>query len=177
MTFGPMQVLVVGFAGGEFRGEIAAELERLREHDVARLVDLLLVTKLDDGTIAAVRADDLTPDESSELSALAASLVGLGAGEEMGAGDAEVSGEVWYIADAIPPGTTAAVAVIEHRWAIPLREAVQRAGGIALADEWLHPEDLLFADAMEAAADVGAAEAAAEEAETEAAETRRTPAP
>ena len=43
MAFGPMQVLVVGFDDPEFTGEIAAELKRLREHDIVRLVDLLVV--------------------------------------------------------------------------------------------------------------------------------------
>jgi hypothetical protein len=46
------------------------------------------------------------------------------------------------LADAIPAGTMAAVAVIEHRWAIPLRDAIQRAGGMPPADAWLAPEDL-----------------------------------
>ena len=50
---------------------------------------------------------------------------------------------MWFVADAIPPGTTAAVAILEHRWAIPLRDSIERAGGRALADAWLHPSDLL----------------------------------
>ena len=53
--------------------------------------------------------------------------------------------EVWYVADAIPPGTSAAVAILEHRWAIPLRDAIEAAGGQALADAWLHPSDLVDA--------------------------------
>ena len=51
--------------------------------------------------------------------------------------------EVWYLADAIPNGTSAAIALIEHRWAIPLRDKIVRAGGVALADEWIHPSDLV----------------------------------
>ena len=38
---------------------------------------------------------------------------------------------------------SAAIAVLEHRWAIPLRDAIPAAGGTALADEWLHPQDLV----------------------------------
>jgi hypothetical protein len=57
---------------------------------------------------------------------------------------------VWSIADTIPAGTAAAVALIEHRWAIPLRDAVRRAGGVALADTWVHPEDLVAAGAAAA---------------------------
>ena len=47
--------------------------------------------------------------------------------------------DVWYIAETIPEGMTAAVAVLEHRWAIPLRDAITDAGGVALADRWVHP--------------------------------------
>jgi hypothetical protein len=49
----------------------------------------------------------------------------------------------WSVADAVPPGSMAAVVPLEHRWAVPLRDAVRRAGGVALADAWIHPEDLV----------------------------------
>jgi uncharacterized membrane protein len=156
MSYGPMQVLVVGFEEGKFTGEILEELRRLREHDVIRVVDLLFVAKDEDGDIAVLETSDLTADESTELGALAGALIGLGAdgeeGAEIGAiagaeaaaeGATPLSGEVWFLADAIPNGQSAAVAIIEHRWAIGLRGAIERAGGTALADEWLHPEDLI----------------------------------
>jgi hypothetical protein len=43
----------------------------------------------------------------------------------------------------IPPGASAAIALIEHRWAIPLRNAIETAGGQTLADTWVHPQDLV----------------------------------
>ena len=54
---------------------------------------------------------------------------------------------VWYLADAIPPGTSAGIALFEHRWAIPLRDAIGRAGGETLVDSWVHPQDLIAAAA------------------------------
>ena len=60
--------------------------------------------------------------------------------------------QVWVLADQIPPGMTAAIAMLEHRWAIPMRDAIEDAGGVVLADEWVHPEDLVRYGA-EAAAD------------------------
>ena len=142
-AYGPMQLLVVGFDDNNFRGEILPELQRLREHDVVRLVDLLVVSKDQDGSVAIVETSDLTEEEASELGAIAAELIGLGE-EPAPAPDAtNFHAEVWYIADTIAPGKTAAVAVLEHRWAIPLRDAIERAGGQPLADEWLHPSDLL----------------------------------
>ena len=67
----------------------------------------------------------------------------LGGADADEAGAAEpVDGSAWSLADAIPPGATAAVALIEHLWAAPLREAIQRAGGTALEETWLAPEDV-----------------------------------
>ena len=164
MEFGPVQMLVVGFEHGKFEGEILAELKRLREQDIIRLVDLLFVNKDDDGEIATVELTDLSREESMEFGALAGALIGVGAGGEAGAEAGAVAGavamedgkafseqDVWFVADAIPPGTSAGIALIEHRWAIPLREAIERAGGQPLADEWVHPKDLIAAGAEAAA--------------------------
>ena len=71
-------------------------------------------------------------------------LAGAEAGAEaMAAGQLYDPDEVWVLAEQIPPGTVAAIAMLEHRWAIPLREAILGAGGTVLVDEWLHPEDLV----------------------------------
>jgi hypothetical protein len=51
--------------------------------------------------------------------------------------------DTWFVDDAIPNGSAAAIALIEHRWAIPLREAIRDAGGFHLADAWIHPADLV----------------------------------
>jgi len=155
MALGPVQILVIGYgAGAEFKGHALAELKRLREHDIVRIIDLLMVHKTEDGTIEKIEiADD---HELAELGAFAGALMGFGAAGEEGAevgaaagAEAAVDGllyddeEVWYIADAIPEGFSAAVAVLEHRWAIPMRNAVLQSGGVLLADKWLHPQDLL----------------------------------
>ena len=156
MELGPVQMLVVGFEDGKFEGEILAELRRLREHDIIRMVDLLFVAKDEQGDIAKVEHSDLSQEEAMEFGALAGALLGLGAegeegveaGAEAGAAAAEDGSvldgdDVWYLADAIPPGASAAIALIEHRWAIPLRDAIQEAGGQTLADTWVHPQDLV----------------------------------
>jgi hypothetical protein len=157
MSFGPMQLLIIGFGDTEPTGEIAAELRRLREHDIVRLVDLLVVMKDADGEVAAVETTDLSPDEAEQLGAIASALIGLGEGDDGPApADLSLGQEVWYVADAIPEGTTAAIAVLEHRWAIPLRDAVIHRGGVPLADTWLHPSDLV-ALGIEVAADREAA--------------------
>ena len=154
--FGPVQVLVVGFDGTSFNGEIMPELQRLKELDIIRLVDMVIVSKDQDGEIVGVELSDLSDEQRAEFGAIAGALIGLGvegdeegmeAGALLGAEATEdgVLGDdaMWSIPDTIPMGTTAAVALIEHRWAIPLRDAIRRAGGVPLADSWIHPEDLV----------------------------------
>jgi uncharacterized membrane protein len=153
MTIGPVQLLVVGFEGGEFEGEILAELERLRENDIVRLIDLVFVRKDDDGNVEKILPSDLSPEEAEAFGATVGALIGFGAaGEEAAAlEDGQVfDEEVWYVDDAIPNGTAAAVALLEHRWAIPLREGIRNAGGFHLADAWIHPADLVGIGILEA---------------------------
>jgi|Tabmets5t2r1_1033131.scaffolds.fasta_scaffold92590_2 uncharacterized membrane protein len=158
MTIGPVQMLVVGFEGPKFKGEILEELKRLKDEDIIRLIDLLVIKKNDDGTVETLHQSDLSGDEAMEFGAVAGALVGLGAAGEEGAkagaragaeamedGHAFDEEKVWYAADAIPNGTAAGIALIEHRWAIPLRDAIVRAGGIPLIDEWIHATDLVAA--------------------------------
>jgi len=157
--FGPVQMLVVGFDDANFQGEILPELRRLRERDVIRLIDLVVVEKDAAGDITSVEVSDLSEEEAAEFGAIAGALVGLGADGSEGMEEDAIAGAeaaedgvfgdelVWSVADAIPFGSTAAVALIEHRWAIPLRDAIRRAGGVTTADAWVHPEDLIAAGA------------------------------
>ena len=134
---GPVQLLIVGFEEERLTGEIAAELERLREDETIRLLDLLMVAKGEGARLSVV--------EASEVGGASGSLVrGLlvGADVDLSHLDAADPGDLWDAADAIPDGTVAAVALIEHRWAIPLRDAIRRAGGQPIADAWLADEDL-----------------------------------
>lgn len=159
MSFGPVQLLVLGFGPeAEFDGSILEEVKRLRESDVIRLVDVIVVRKDQAGELAGLQWTDLDQEEATELGAIAGALFGFGAGGEEGArvgaaagayelsdGHAFDDADVLDIGGSIPNGTTAAVALIEHRWAIPLRDAIVRTGGIALLDEWIHASDLVLA--------------------------------
>ena len=156
MTLGPVQVLVVSFDEPRFTGKIAAELTRLRESDVVRLIDALAVRKNMDGSLDALRWSDLSVPEAEDLGETVGALLGLGlAGEEgmeVGAAVGRQAGadghlidddELWDIADSIEPGNAAAIALIEHMWAEPLRRAIADAGGFPVCDEWIHPLDLV----------------------------------
>jgi len=134
---GPVQVLVVGFDAPSFSGEVLAELTRLRERGVVRLIDVLLVERGEDGTFETLEPP---PGSDPDLGLIAAEVVG-GEGGTTTTGDA-TDGETWSLADAVPPGGVAAVALIEHLWAEPLVAAIGRAGGRPLGELWLPAGDL-----------------------------------
>jgi uncharacterized membrane protein len=156
-TFGPVQMLVLEFDRTRFDGKVLPELERLKEEGLIRVIDLLFVAKPEGGgDLEVVQKSDLTTDQAMDFGAIVGALVGVGTGsdeatlraaeigvEELADGHLLDESEVWYLADTIPEGSSAAVVLIEHRWAIPLRDKIVEAGGIALADEWVHPADLI----------------------------------
>lgn len=153
---GPVQMMVLGFSEPEFTGKIAAELDRLRTNELVRIIDAIVVQKDDEGDITGMQVSDLTQQEAMEMGAIAGALVGLGEGDEDAVVEGAILGaeegadghlipdeEVWYVADVIPNGSAAAIILLEHLWAIPLRSAIVDAGGVALADEWIHASDLI----------------------------------
>jgi uncharacterized membrane protein len=162
MPLGPVQILIVGFDEPNFTGKIREELARLREADIVRLVDLLVIYKHEDGSIERLQQSDLSEEELEEFGAYVGALIGLGAageegmeaGAELGVEAIQARGDgdsdAWYADDAIPPGSAAAIALLEHRWAIPLRDAIREANGFSLADAWIHPEDLVAIGLMAA---------------------------
>ena len=132
---GPVQVLVVGFETPSFSGEVLAELTRLRERGVVRLVDVLLVERAEDGTFETLEPP---PGSDPDVGQIAAEVLG---GGEDSDGD-KALGETWSLADAVPPGGVAAIALIEHLWAEPLVAAIGRAGGRPLGELWLPAGDM-----------------------------------
>jgi hypothetical protein len=138
---GPVQVLVVGYEQPVFTGEVLAEMARLSDAGLVRLVDVLLVTRAADGTFETV---DVADDDPEALPVLLGHSDETGDDREDARGDDSdtLHGPVWSLADSVPAGTTAAVALIEHVWAAPLRDAIRRTGGVPLDEIWLAEADL-----------------------------------
>jgi uncharacterized membrane protein len=157
MAIGPVQLIVLGFQHPEFHGEIIAELERLRESDTVRVIDALAVHKDADGEIEVQHLSNLSKDEAIELGSKVGALIGLGiegeegmvagakAGAETGADGVTVFSDedAWDVIEDIPNDSAAALLLIEHHWAVPLRDAVVRAGGFRISDGFISPLDLV----------------------------------
>ena len=120
---GPVDYLVVEFPAGEsnFTGEMAKELVALVDAGTIRLIDVLILTKAEDGTIEAMELSDI--EELGELEALESELAELLAAED-----------VAHLAAAMEPGSTAGVLIWENLWAAPFASAARRSGGQLIAN-------------------------------------------
>ena len=144
---GPVQVLVVGFDNPTFSGEVLTEFTRLRQAGIVRLIDLLIVSRTEDGTLETLEAPEAA---AADLGGLAAGVLGQpedGSPVQTDAADLDAAA-IWSLADAIPVGGTAAVALIEHVWAAPLSAAIQRAGGTLLEETWLARPEVELLDTL-----------------------------
>lgn len=157
MAIGPVQLIVLGFPAPNFHGQVIEELERLKASDTVKVIDALAVHKDMDGGIEVVHLSNLTDEEAVELGTKIGALIGLGiegeegmvAGAQAGAAGAAEGMQVfnekdaWDVLGEIPEGTAAALLLIEHHWAVPLRNAIASAGGFRIGDGFISPLDLI----------------------------------
>jgi uncharacterized membrane protein len=157
MAIGPVQLLVLGFERPDFHGGIIKELERLRESDAIRVIDSLAVYKDADGNLEVEHLSNLSQDEAVELGSKVGALIGLGidgedgaeagglAGAEAAADGVSVlsGGDEWDVLADIPNDSAAALLLLEHHWAVPLRDAIAQAGGFRVSDGFISPLDLV----------------------------------
>jgi uncharacterized membrane protein len=159
MTVGPVQVIIFGFdRTDQFRGEVLDELANLRGRGLIRLIDLFLAVKNPSGEVNAAEMNDLSEEESVEFGQVIGKLLGV---TELDAGEASAEviertlaaashsvgldyNGLHQVVEDLIPGKAFGVLMFEHTWAIPLREAIRRAGGIPLAQGFLTQESLVM---------------------------------
>jgi hypothetical protein len=120
---GPVDYVVVEFPAGtsNFTGEMAAELVALVDAGTIRVIDVLILTKNEDGSVDAAELSDM--EDLGELEQLEAELAELLAEEDIA-----------MLAAAMDPGSTAGVLIWENLWAAPFASAARRSGGQLIAD-------------------------------------------
>jgi uncharacterized membrane protein len=156
MAIGPVQLIVLGFSHPDFHGEVIAELERLHDSGTVRVIDSIAVYKDADGGLEMEHLSNLTQDEAIEVGSKIGALIGLGIDGEEGAEAGALAGAEeaaeeginvfageWDVLEDIPNDSAAALILLEHHWAVPLRDAIARAGGFRLSDGFISPLDLV----------------------------------
>src|SRR5262249_3411698 len=166
MTLGPIQFVVIGLDNDKQRGQVARELQAVSEKGIIRVLDLLAIRKESDGSFMSLGTSDLSTDERITYGAVVGGLLGMGAAGQVGAEvGAELGAETFathtfglsnkeiqQIAADVPVGKTALMVLYEHQWAVRLKEALQSAGGVLLAQGMVQPESLLALGALLGAA-------------------------
>ncbi|MFF1877864.1 DUF6325 family protein [Leifsonia sp. NPDC058230] len=122
IEYGPVELFLIGFTGERPGPEVVDEILKLVQADTVRLLDLLFVSRADDGDLTVLELDEVA--DRFGLTGIEVVELGL-AGEE----------DVDDLADAVQPGTSAALLVIEHVWAREFAAALYRAGGQVLQTE------------------------------------------
>jgi Family of unknown function (DUF6325) len=117
MATGPLELMMIGFPGSAFNGEILPALQDVVDRNIIRIVDLVLVSKGDDGlpVVVEVESDehDLAP-----LRDIVGDVNGLIAEED-----------IFDLAEGLEPGDSAGILLFEHTWATDFANAVERAKG------------------------------------------------
>jgi hypothetical protein len=133
---GPVDYLIVGFPAekANFSGAMADELKKLMDSGTIRVLDLMMVTKADDGTVEAAELRDHDESDVGELRSLEADLSLLLAAED-----------VERVGADLEPGSTAAVLVWENTWAGPLASAIRHSGGELIGNGRIPTQALIAA--------------------------------
>jgi hypothetical protein len=119
---GPIDYLVVEFPGNKFTGEAFPLLVDLVDRGLIRILDLVFVTKREDGSVAMLEMADFDGDGELDLAVFEGASSGL-----LDQGDIDDAAEV------IEPGSSAGILIYENVWAAPFAAAVRRAGGQLVA--------------------------------------------
>jgi uncharacterized membrane protein len=150
--------MLIELESDKLQGQVAHELRRASESGSIRVLDALAIQKTKEGGVVSLGATDLSPDQRIRYGAVIGGLMGFGAtgteeGMEVGAElgietfatrNFGLSGaDIHALAAGLPPNTTALMVLFEHRWAIPVKEAVVQAHGLVLAQGMVRPEDLI----------------------------------
>jgi hypothetical protein len=132
---GPIDVVVIGFPpDAPMTGEAVPILVDLVDRGIVRVLDVLFVTKGEDGSVAGFTIDGIEPDRIGDFVVFEGATSGL-------LGDDDTSSA----AEAMEPGESAVVIVYENRWAGPFAAAVRRNGGQLIASQRIPVGDLLEA--------------------------------
>jgi hypothetical protein len=142
---GPVDYLVVGFPAdkADFSGAMASELKALIDSDTIRVLDLVIITRGEDGSVEASELRDADDTEVGELRALERDLAVLLAEED-----------IEQVGASLEPGSAAAVLVWENSWAAPFGSAIRRSGGELLANGRIPTQALIAAVEADRAATV-----------------------
>jgi hypothetical protein len=123
MSIGPVEYIAIAFPGNKFSGEIIPAIKALQDSGTIKVIDLVLITKDDDGNVGAIELADAGPETQATFAALGVETRNL-LGEE----------DFEDIGSALDPNSTAALMIWENVWAAEFAKSLRNANGILIAN-------------------------------------------
>ena len=118
---GPIDYLVIEWPGRQPSGQVAPVIVDLVEKGIIRVLDLAFIVKRDDGSIGGLEISEVA-DEVGELKVFEGASSGLLSDDDTAAA-----------AEALEPGTSAALLLYANTWAAPVAAAIRESGGQLVA--------------------------------------------
>src|SRR3954471_4735879 len=114
---GPVDYIVIEWPGKQPKGDVAPMIIDLVERGLIPILDVALMVKAEDGSVAALDLGEINGDSAGfgEFDGASTGLIG--------------ADDLQEAAAALEPGTSAAILVWENRWAAPVAVAIRRSGG------------------------------------------------
>ena len=135
-ALGPISYLIVQFPGNKMTGEGLPILVDLVDRGLIRILDLVFITRGDDGSTAVLELNDLDRDDNVEVDLAVFDGVSSGL-----IGESDIA----EAANAIEPGSSAGVLLFENRWATSFVQALRRGGAELVAAGYIPQDDLVAA--------------------------------
>ena len=123
MSIGPVEYIAIAFPGNKFSGEIIPAIRELQDSGTIRVLDLVLITKDEDGNVASIELNEASPETQATFAALGVENRNL-----LGQEDFE------DIGGALDPNSTAALMIWENVWAERFATSLRNADGILVAN-------------------------------------------
>ena len=123
MSIGPVEYIAIAFPGNKFSGEIIPAIKALQDSGTIKVIDLVLITKDDDGNVGAIELADAGPETQATFAALGVETRNL-LGEE----------DFEDIGSALDPNSTAALMIWENVWAAEFAKSLRNANGLLIAN-------------------------------------------
>ena len=158
---GPIQYVVFGVRTEDQQKEVVQRMRAISERGNVRLIDLAYIRKAEDGSLQTGRLSGLSEEEQRKFGTVARALVGMGAaveyartGGEFGSGAfldhefgesmQEIKQRIYEATQDLPPGAACAIALVEHRWLLEVKENLQKQGIVVLTQGLVRPRSLLM---------------------------------
>jgi len=126
--YGPLEYVLFEFEDDRFIDEILPKMIESQKNGCVAVVDLVFIMKDEAGQLITIEVDELSDEDEAQFSPLIGNALGI-----LSVGDIEIA------AKQLPWNATGAVLLLEHRWAVALRNAVHAGGGSILDSAYISP--------------------------------------